>query len=182
MQRLGATPVAMTLGDVLPALQQGAIDGAVAGLGPFVSMHFQDAAKYVVETNQPGIFVVLEISQKWYDGLPEDLRQIIDQDGRSESLAINPLALKMYGNQRKAWVANGGELISLPADEQATMMKILSSVGEDVSRSRPAIARGVRDCRRRSQANTPDAELVISHFLSPLRSRLRKPQQVFAEI
>ena len=84
LQRLGATPVAMTLGDVLPALQQGAIDGAVAGLGPYVGMHFQDAAKYVVETNQPGIFVVLEISQKWYNSLPEDLRQIIDQDGRSE--------------------------------------------------------------------------------------------------
>ena len=31
--RLGATPVAMTLGDVLPALQQGAIDGAIAGIG-----------------------------------------------------------------------------------------------------------------------------------------------------
>ena len=139
LERLGATPVAMTLGDVLPALQQGAIDGAVAGMGPFVSMHFQDAAKYVVETNQPGIFVILEISQKWYDSLPEDLRQIIDRDGRSESLAINASALKMYGDQRKAWVANGGELISLPADEQATMMKMLSSVGEDVSRSKPAL-------------------------------------------
>jgi TRAP-type transport system periplasmic protein len=43
--RLGATPVAMTLGDVLPALQQGAIDGAVAGIGVFVNMRFNDAAK-----------------------------------------------------------------------------------------------------------------------------------------
>ena len=90
-ERLGATPVAMTLGDVLPALQQGTIDGAVAGVGPFVSMHFQDAAKYVVETNQPAIFVILEISQKWYDSLPKDLQQIIDRDGRSESLAINAI-------------------------------------------------------------------------------------------
>jgi TRAP-type transport system periplasmic protein len=138
-ERLGATPVAMTLGDVLPALQQGAIDGAVAGMGPFVSMHYKDAAKYVVETNQSGIFVILEISQKWYDSLPGDLRQVIDRNGRSETLAINALALNMYGEQRKAWVANGGELISLPADEQATMMKLLSTVGEDVSRSKPAL-------------------------------------------
>src|SRR5579862_5264768 len=47
LERLGATPVAMTLGDVLPALQQGAIDGAVAGIGVFANMHFSDAAKYV---------------------------------------------------------------------------------------------------------------------------------------
>ena len=83
--------------------------------------------------------MILEISQKWYDSLPGDLRQVIDRNGRSETLAINALALNMYGEQRKAWVANGGELISLPADEQATMMKLLSTVGEDVSRSKPAL-------------------------------------------
>ncbi len=65
--RLGATPVAMTLGDVLPALQQGAIDGAIAGIGVFYNMHFNDAAKYVTETNQPAIFIILEVSQKWYE-------------------------------------------------------------------------------------------------------------------
>src|SRR6202034_42772 len=31
--KLGTTPVAMTLGDVVPAIQQGAIDGAVGGIG-----------------------------------------------------------------------------------------------------------------------------------------------------
>jgi TRAP-type C4-dicarboxylate transport system substrate-binding protein len=45
LERLGATPVAMTLGDVLPAIQQGAIDGAVGGIVVFTPMHFQDAAK-----------------------------------------------------------------------------------------------------------------------------------------
>jgi TRAP-type transport system periplasmic protein len=137
--RLGATPVAMTLGDVLPALQQGAIDGAVAGIGVFVNMHFNDAAKYVVETNQPAIFIMLEVSQKWYASLPKDLQRIVDRDGLSESLAINAPALNMYHEQRKAWVAAGGELISLPNDERAKMMGMLASVGEDVSREKPAL-------------------------------------------
>ncbi len=143
-ERLGATPVAMTLGDVLPALQQGAIDGAVAGIGVFVNMHFHDAAKYVVETNQPAIFIVLEVSQKWYDSLPKDLQQIVDRDGLSESHAINAPALKMYLDQRKAWVANGGELISLPPSEQAELMHLLSSVGDDVSKSKPALREAYR--------------------------------------
>jgi TRAP-type transport system periplasmic protein len=138
-QRLGATPVAMTLGDVLPALQQGAIDGAVAGIGVFVNMHFHDAAKYVVETNQPAIFIALEVSRKWYDSLPKDLQQIVDSDGLSESRAINAPALKMYLDQRKAWVANGGELISLPPNEQTEMMHMLSSVGDDVSKTKPGL-------------------------------------------
>ena len=137
--RLGVTPVAMTLGDVLPALQQGAIDGSVAGIGPFVHLHFVDAAKYVTETNTPAIFIILEVSQKWYDTLPKDLQDIVDKDGAEVSKSIQPVALKMYQEQRKAWVDGGGELISLPREEQAEMMRTLSSVGDDVSKPKPAL-------------------------------------------
>src|ERR1700685_3504198 len=137
--RLGVTPVAMTLGDVLPALQQGAIDGAVAGIGPFVHLHFGDAAKYITEANTPAIFIILEVSQKWYDSLPKDLQDIVDRDGAAVSKSINQTALTMYQEQRKAWTDAGGELISLPREEQAAMMASLSSVGEDVSKPKPAL-------------------------------------------
>ena len=59
--------------------------------------------------------------------------------GLSESLAINAPALRMYQEQRKAWVDGGGELISLPQGEQAQMMRMLASVGDDVSKTKPAI-------------------------------------------
>jgi TRAP-type transport system periplasmic protein len=137
--RLGATPVAMTLGDVLPALQQGAIDGAIAGIGPFVHLHFNDAAKYVTETNQPAIFLVFEVSQKWYDSLPKDLQEIVDRDGLAVSKSIEPVALKMYQDQRKAWTDAGGELITLPREEQAEMMHSFASVGDDISKAKPAV-------------------------------------------
>jgi TRAP-type C4-dicarboxylate transport system substrate-binding protein len=137
--RLGATPIAMTLGDVLPALQQGAIDGAVAGVGPFVHLHFGDAAKYITETNQPAIFLVLEVSQKWYDSLPKDLQEIVDRDGAAVSVALDPVAHAMYAEQRKAWVKGGGELIGLPHDEQSAMMATLASVGADVAKAKPAV-------------------------------------------
>src|ERR1700730_15350024 len=138
-ERLGTTPVAMTLGDVLPALQQGAIDGSIAGIGPFVHLHFVDAAKYVTETNSPAIFIILEVSQKWYDSLPKDLQEIVDRDGAAVSKSIEPIAVKMYLEQRKAWTDAGGELISLPREEQVEMMASLSSVGDDVSKPKPAL-------------------------------------------
>ena len=74
IERLGATPVAMTLGDVVPAMQQGAIDGAVGGIVVWTPMHFNDAAKYVTETGQPAVFAIAEISKSWYDSLPPDLQ------------------------------------------------------------------------------------------------------------
>jgi TRAP-type C4-dicarboxylate transport system substrate-binding protein len=137
--RLGATPVAMTLGDVLPAIQQGAIDGGIAAISVFNNFHYQDAAKYITETNQPAIFLIVEISRKWYDSLPADLQQIIDRDAARESAAIAPWAADYNEKSRKGWIDGGGELISLPPDEQAAMMKSLASVGDDVAKSKPGL-------------------------------------------
>jgi TRAP-type C4-dicarboxylate transport system substrate-binding protein len=134
----------MSLGDVLPALQQGAIDGAVASTAVFTAFHYQDAAKYVTETGQPAIFAIIEISKKWYDTLPPDLQQIIDQTAARESVAVNPQAAEITENTRKLWTDTGGELISLPPDEQAALLQLLSSVGADVSKEKPLLSDAYR--------------------------------------
>jgi TRAP-type C4-dicarboxylate transport system substrate-binding protein len=139
-ERLGVTPVAMTLGDVLPAIQQGTIDGAVTGLGPVTHMHYIDAAKYVTVTNQPAIFLIVELNRKWYELLPKDLQQIVDKDAQAESVAINAFAIEHRKKADAEWVASGGELIKLSPDEQSNLMKILTSVGQDVSKTKPALA------------------------------------------
>jgi TRAP-type transport system periplasmic protein len=139
-KRLGATPVAMTLGDVLPAIQQGAIDGALAAFTVFTPMGYQDAAKYVTDTGQPSIFIIAEVSKKWYDALPPDLQQIVDKAGAQESVAINPWAIDLNARVRKGWLDKGGEVINLSPDEQASMMSTLASVGEDVSKAKPDVS------------------------------------------
>jgi C4-dicarboxylate-binding protein DctP len=139
-ERLGVTPVAMTLGDVLPAIQQGAIDGAVTGIGPIVNMHYIDAAKFVTEANQSAIFIIAEVNQKWFDALPKDLQQILEKDAAAQAVAVNPYAVKQLAATKQAWTTSGGELIELPAAEQAAFMKTMSSVAADVSKDKPALA------------------------------------------
>jgi TRAP-type transport system periplasmic protein len=139
MQRLGAAPKPMTLGDVRPALQDNAIDAAVTAVTVLNPMHFQEVAKYVTDTGGPAIFGIVEISKKWHDALPPDLRQIVDKDAASEAVAIIPLA-KAYNDQaRQSWVTGGGELITLPSDEQAAVLQTLASVGADVSKTKPLL-------------------------------------------
>ncbi len=152
--RLGATPVAMTLGDVVPALQQGAIDGAVGGIVVWTPMHFQDAAKYVTETGQPAVYAIAEVNKAWYASLPTDLQKIIDTDAAKEQAALTPLAIEIVNKARKGWTDSGGELISLPPDEQAEMMKTFSSVGADVSKAKPSLDEAykiVTEAARRTQ-------------------------------
>jgi TRAP-type C4-dicarboxylate transport system substrate-binding protein len=138
--RLGVAPIAMTLGDVLPAFQQGTIDGAVAGMGPFVHLHFIDVSKYITMIGQPAIFLVAEVNKKWYDSLPADLQKIIDKDAAEQSVAVRTVAAELHNKSEAAWLAAGGEEIKLPPDEQAAMLKTLSSVGADVSKSDPQLA------------------------------------------
>jgi TRAP-type transport system periplasmic protein len=139
-ERLGATPVAMTLGDVLPALQQGAIDGSLAGITVLSAMHFKDAAKYVTRLGQPMVFGMVELSKKWFDTLPPDLQQIVEKDAVTESVAINPFASTLVGKAFQTWTDSGGELIDLPPDEYGSLNKILSATAEEVARRKPAIS------------------------------------------
>lgn len=102
-------------------------------------MHFQNVAKYVTETGQPAIFGIVEVSKKWYASLPAELQQIVDKDAAAESVAINPWAVAFNAKARQAWVDGGGELINLPPDEQSAMLKILASVGDEVSSTKPQL-------------------------------------------
>jgi TRAP-type transport system periplasmic protein len=137
--RLGATPVAMTLADVVPAMQQGAIDGAVGGIVVWTPMHFHDAAKYVTETGQPAVFVMVEVNKAWYDSLPADLQKIVDADAAKEQAAIYPVASQIVDKARTGWTAGGGQLIDLPADEQAKLMQTFSDAVAEVTKSKPAV-------------------------------------------
>ncbi len=140
MQRLGAIPKPMTLGEVRPALQDNAIDAAVTAVTVLSPMHFQEVAKYVTDTGQPAIFGIVEISKKWHDALPADLQRIVDNDAASEAVAINPSVKAYYEKARQSWVAGGGELITLPSAEQAAILQTLASVGTDVSKTKPLLS------------------------------------------
>jgi TRAP-type C4-dicarboxylate transport system substrate-binding protein len=153
-KKLGVTPVAMSPGDVMAAIQQGSLDAAVAGIQLLSGLHFYDAAKYITMTNQAAIFYVVEIGKKWYESLPPDLQQIVDRDAASTALNFNPRADEIEGASVKAWTAGGGEFINLPADEQAEMIKTMSGVGADLSKEKPAIAEAfkiVSDAAQRSK-------------------------------
>jgi len=153
LRRLGAVPKPMTLGEVLPALQDNALDGAVAATTVFATMHYLDAAKYITETGQPAIFGVAELSKKWYDSLPTDLQDIVDKAANSESETINPWVIDFNTKARQAWIDGGGELIRLPADEQSAMLNALASVGEDVSNLKPVLHAGYQIVTEAAQRN-----------------------------
>lgn len=49
IRRLGATPTPMTPGELLTALQDNALDGALSSISVFTTMHYWHGAKYVTD-------------------------------------------------------------------------------------------------------------------------------------
>ncbi len=94
-KRLGTTPVAMSPGDVMTALQQGSLDASVAGVELLSGLHFYDAAKYITMTNHAAIFYLVELSKKWFDTLPA--RSAADRrEGRRQHRHELPAARQRY--------------------------------------------------------------------------------------
>ena len=144
IKRIDASPIAMTLGDVLPALQQGAIDGALGTMAIYVTMHYQDASKYIVETGQPWVNDIAVMNRKWVESLPTDLQKIVRDDAQTVSSNIVSAVDDFYAAQRKAWAGAGGELIELSADELAAMNAKVASIGDDLSKDHPDLNNAVK--------------------------------------
>jgi TRAP-type transport system periplasmic protein len=137
IRRMGGSPVAMTLADVLPAMQQGAIDGSLTTMTQYTTLHYIDAAKYVVETDQPYVTSIAVLSKKWLDGLPPDLQKIVSDDATKVSTDIVPFVHEFFDAQRKIWTDSGGSDTHLPAADQEEMLKKISSIAGDLSASKP---------------------------------------------
>jgi TRAP-type transport system periplasmic protein len=144
IRRMDASPVAMTLGDVLPALQQGAIDGALATITVYTTFKYVDVTKYVIETDQPYLTSIVVMSKKWLATLPPDLQKIVRDDADKVSKDIVPFVKQFFAKQRDVWKGKGGVLIQLPAAEQAAMIAKVSSIGEDLSKDNPDLNKAVR--------------------------------------
>jgi TRAP-type transport system periplasmic protein len=139
MTRLDATGVPLTLGDVLPAIQQGTIDGAFGSTPVFTALQYQGAAKYMLETGQAYIFSLAAMSKRWFDPLPADLKQAVLATAQEATKEVIPWGADFITAQRKVWADKGGEVIYLPEADHAEMIAKLRPVGDEIVKSKPAL-------------------------------------------
>src|SRR4029453_1725009 len=66
---MGGSSVPMSLQEVLPALQQGTIDGVNSVLGVFVAFRYYDAAPSLLDTALWPIISLVLVSKVWFDRL-----------------------------------------------------------------------------------------------------------------
>ncbi len=76
---LGASPTPIAFTELYGALQQGVVDAQENPYGHILSQRFYEVQKYLINTNHILLANVNAVSLVWYDSLPEDLQQAVDE-------------------------------------------------------------------------------------------------------
>jgi TRAP-type transport system periplasmic protein len=139
MAKLGASGIGMPLSEVVPALDQGTIDGTISGLSIFVAFKMNDLIKVITVTNDTYINSIAVVSTAWLDTLPPDLKRIVIDSGSAVQGKAQQwnfdFSKKLVGD----WTALGGTVHTPPADDLAKMKTLLAPVADEVTKDQPAV-------------------------------------------
>lgn len=124
---LGGASVPMSLGEVLPALQQGTIDGVNSGFPVFVSFKYYDAATNLLDTHLWAIISLSLVSKAWYDKLPPDLQKAVIDAGAKIEPEVNKWGVTRLADDTNTWKARGGKIVTLSSAEQEEAVKRVSA-------------------------------------------------------
>jgi TRAP-type transport system periplasmic protein len=140
MAALGATGVPMPLGEVLPALQQGALDGAETSLPVLVAFKYYDVAKWYVKTDHYVITAMLAISKKWYDTLPVTVQQTLLEEGRALHAELLDWTKNFYNEGVLTWKEQTKDsFVELTTDQRAAFRQRLEGVDQQVAAQVPGL-------------------------------------------
>jgi TRAP-type transport system periplasmic protein len=139
MAKLGATGVGMPLSEVVPALDQGTIDGTISGLSVFVAFKMNDLLKVVTETNDTFIISISVVSKAWLDTLPPDLQKIVIDSGAAVQAKTQQWEVDFTKKLKDDWAAVGGTVHNLSSEDLAQMKTLLDPVGGAATKDQPAV-------------------------------------------
>jgi TRAP-type C4-dicarboxylate transport system substrate-binding protein len=139
MAKFGATGVGMPLSEVVPALDQGTIDGTISGLSVFVSLKMNDLLKVVTVTDDTFIISIAVVSKPWLDTLPPDLQKVVIDAGAAIQAKSQQWEVDFTKKLAADWTGLGGTVHTLPADDLATMKTLLDPVGDQATKDQPPV-------------------------------------------
>lgn len=115
LRNLGADPVSMPMGEVYSALAKGVIDGVVAPVDTFKSMHFAEVSHYYTALAVPrGAYPARAMSQARWDSLTDAQRAVLDEGVAVWETALARQAQRGQEDGFKA--AQEGKVVMAPID------------------------------------------------------------------
>ncbi|KIT14987.1 TRAP transporter substrate-binding protein [Jannaschia aquimarina] len=121
LERLGAEPIGMPVPAIPEALSKGVIDGTTIPWEVTPAIRVPELVEFHTEFEGPALYnltFVLAMNEGTYDGLPDDLKQIIDeQSGQAFSIFAGGTQADADGPARQVAVDNGNEIVTISSEQ-----------------------------------------------------------------
>ena len=116
-KRVGASPLAMPLGEVLPALQNKAIDGATLTYPVIMAFKYHDVSK--TATRVPSGYTIVSglVNRRYMKSLGPELEAIVREESRKAEAKFNEWAFAEHDRVQGAWKKAGGTTVNLSSDD-----------------------------------------------------------------
>jgi TRAP-type C4-dicarboxylate transport system substrate-binding protein len=129
IKALGASPVPMSLPEVLPALQQGTLDGATAVLGVYVAFRYYDVTPYLLDSHLWPVISVSFVSRAFYSRLPPDLQKTVMETGAKVETEINKWQINRLITEMDTWKSSGGKVAAFsPAEQEEARRRATAAI------------------------------------------------------
>lgn len=139
LENLGAAPVSLSLGEVLPSIQTGVLDGAIANLQVFTSFQYADVAGEA--TYLPGNFLVVSalISRDFLRRLGPELEAIVREEAENALAVYDEKSPSDRTAFEQAWIDSGGNLNTLSETESEFFLNATSAAVDEVLAQDPRL-------------------------------------------
>lgn len=127
MNALGASPISMPLGEVLPAMQNGSIDGLLAGLPVFVIFKYFDVSKNLTILPESYLVVAAAASTAFLDQIGPELSNIVINAAKESTTHANAWNLKSSNKILDIWKKKGGNIFNLNDKDSQSYIDIINS-------------------------------------------------------
>jgi C4-dicarboxylate-binding protein DctP len=153
---IGASPQKMAYSEVYQALQTGAVDAQENTWSNIYSSKFYEVQPYVSETNHGYIGYFVAVNRDFWQGLPPDLKQGLEEIMAEVTAFGNARSAEINLEHRQAVEASGRtEIVTLTADELAAWRAAMEPVWD---RFRDAIGAELIDAARAGGPRPADAD------------------------
>ncbi|MBE0597584.1 MAG: TRAP transporter substrate-binding protein [Desulfuromonadales bacterium] len=131
MRALGALPQVMAFSEVYQGLQTGVVDGTENPPSNLYTQKMHEVQKFVTASDHGYLGYAVIVNKKFWDGLPADIRTILDDAMVDATKYANDIAKKKNDEDLASVKASGkSEIIILTPAERAEWKKALVKVHE----------------------------------------------------
>jgi TRAP-type C4-dicarboxylate transport system substrate-binding protein len=127
LKQLGASPIAMSLGEVLPAFQNGTIDGVYAGSTIFSALKYYDISKNLTLLPETFVVIVALVNSDFMTSLGP-LAAVVREQARKVDTEGAAWGATDVTNAHVAWERNGGKTIKLPEADATRYLDLVVPV------------------------------------------------------